>query len=186
MSEPLEAFEELARRRRTSLLMDRERAVPEELVDRLLRVSTLAPNHKRTWPWRFAVVTGDARERLGELVSDYEARSGADPARVAKARGKYVRSPVVVLVGAAAQADPVRRAEDRDAVAAGVEHLLLGATAAGLASHWATGPWMGDPAVKAFAGLEAEDELIALVYLGWPTGEVPEVERPEPAVLRLR
>ena len=186
MSDPLDVFEDLARRRRTSLLMDSERAVPDELLDRLLRVTTLAPNHKRTWPWRFAVLTGSARDRLGELVAEYEARSGAEPGRVEKARRKYVRSPVVVLIGSAWQPDPVRRVEDRDAVAAGINNLLLGATAAGLASHWATGTWMGDPAVKAYAGLDAADELVALVYLGWPNGEVAEVARPEPEVIRRR
>jgi nitroreductase len=160
--------------------------VPDELVDRLLRLAVWAPNHKRTFPWRFAVIEGDGRRRLGELVAAYEARIGAPLERQEKAKHKYVRAPVVILVGATHHPDPIRRVEDRDAVAAGVQNLLLGATAAGLASHWATGTWMEDDAVKALADLEPDDELIALVYLGWPTGEVPEVERPEPAVLRLR
>jgi nitroreductase len=181
----LDALEDLARSRRTSLLVDHDRPVPDELVDRLLQLATLAPNHKRTWPWRFTVVTGPARARLGELVAAFEERRGAEPERAAKARRKYLRAPVVVLVGAAWHESAVRRLEDRDAVAAGVQNLLLGATAAGLASHWATGDWMADPDVKAFAGLAPEDELVALVYLGWPAGEVAEVARPEPVVVRV-
>ena len=90
-----------------------------------------------------------------------------------------------MLVGAAAEADPVRRREDRDAVAAAVQNLLLAATASGLASHWATGDWMDDPAVKELAGLAHDDDLVALVYLGWPNGEVPAVERPAPSILWL-
>ena len=92
---------------------------------------------------------------------------------------------MVVLAGAAYHPDPVRRIEDRDTIAAGVQNLLLGATAAGLASHWATGTWMDDDDVKALAGLAPDDELVALVYLGWPTGDVPTVERPEPAVVHV-
>ena len=68
---------------------------------------------------------------------------------------------------------------------ASVQNLLLAATASGLASHWATGDWMDDAAVKQLAGLAADDELVALVYLGWPSGEVPEVERPAPSTGRL-
>lgn len=171
--------------RRTSLRVDPERAVPAELVDRLLRLAVWAPNHKRTFPWRFAVVEGDGRRRLGELVAAYEQRLGASPDRQEKALGKYLRAPVVVLAGAAYHPDPVRRIEDRDTIAAGVQNLLLGATAAGLASHWATGSWMDDDDVKALAGLAPDDELVALVYLGWPTGDVPTVERPEPAVVHV-
>ena len=91
----------------------------------------------------------------------------------------------VLLVGSAWDPSETRRREDRDAVAAGVQNLLLAATAAGLASHWATGDWMDDPEVKAFAGLAADDQLVALVYLGWPSGEVAPVERPEPPVTRI-
>jgi nitroreductase len=181
----LESFDLLARARRTSLLIDRASPVPGELVDRLVRMATWAPNHKRTWPWRFAVVTGEGRTRLGQLVAAFEQRRGADEAKVAKAAGKYLRSPVVLLIGSAWDTSETRRQEDRDAVAAGVQNLLLGATAAGLASHWATGDWMADPAVKAFAGLGSDDQLVALVYLGWPSGEVAAIERPEPVVAHI-
>ena len=177
--------ERLVAARRTSLRVDPDREVPAELVDRLLRLAVWAPNHKRTFPWRFAVVEGEGRRRLGELVAAYEGRVGAPPGRQEKAKGKYLRAPVVVLAGAAFHPDPVRRAEDRDAVAAGVQNLLLGATAAGLASHWATGDWMTDDDVKTLAGLGPDDELIALVYLGWPIGDVPVVARPEPAVVHV-
>jgi nitroreductase len=172
------AVESLIQQRRTSLRVDPDRAVPLDLVERLVHLVGWAPNHKRTWPWRTTVVTGEGRRRLGELVAAYEQGRGADDARVEKARGKYLRAPVVLLFGRAAHPDPVRCTEDRDAVAAGIQNLLLAATAAGLASHWATGDWMSAPTVKAFAGLDHEDELVALVYLGWPNGEVPPVDRP--------
>jgi hypothetical protein len=44
---------------------------------------------------------------------------------------------------------------------------------------------MGDDDVKALAGLSPEDDLIALLYLGWPTGDAPVVPRPEPAVVHV-
>jgi nitroreductase len=181
----LDTLDQLVRSRRTSLRVDQDAEVPHELITRLISLATWAPNHKRTWPWRFTVLTGDARAALGDLVAASEQRRGADEARVAKAKGKYLRSPVVLLIGSAWQPDAVRRIEDRDAVAAGVQNLLLGATAAGLASHWATGDWMADPDVKAFAHLEPDDELVALVYLGWSVAPMAEVERPEPEITWL-
>jgi nitroreductase len=181
----LGGIERLVVSRRTSLRVDPEREVPPALVDRLLRLAVWAPNHKRTFPWRFAVVEGEGRRRLGELIAAYEAKIGASPERQDKARTKYLRAPTVLLVGATHHPDPVRRIEDRDAVAAGVQNLLLGATAAGLASHWATGTWMDDDDVKALADLGPDDELIALVYLGWPIGDTPMVPRPEPAVVHV-
>lgn len=181
----LERFERLVRARRTNLSVDPDRPVDEAIIERLIRLATWAPNHRRSYPWRFALATGAGRYRLGESISAYEASIGAKPSRVERARVKYARAPVILLVGIVHHPDPIRHQEDRDAAAAGVEHVLLGATAAGLASHWATGTWMGDRAVKHLAGLAPEDELVALVYLGWPVAGVPVPERPDPVVTRI-
>lgn len=181
----LDGFERLVRARRTSLCVDPDRPVADAVVERLLRLATWAPNHKRNYPWRFAWFTGPGRYRLGDAVAAFEATTGAPAAKVQRARTKYARAPVILLVGIVHHPSPVRRQEDRDSAAAAVEHVLLGATAAGLASHWATGTWMDDAEVKRLAGLGAADELVALVYLGWPAGDVPVPPRPAPVVTRV-
>ena len=170
-------------RRRTSLRVDPERAVPAELIERLCQAAVWAPNHHRTWPWRFAVFTGDARRRLGEALASFELANGAAEAKVEKARTKYLRAPVMLAVGCVADANLVTATEDRDAVAAAVQNLLLAATAEGLSSYWGTGSVTVAPAVKELCGLAAADQLVALVYLGWPLGLDPEAPaRPEPQI----
>lgn len=176
--EELAAFEALARSRRTNLRMDPHRPVPAELVERLCRLAMWAPNHKRTWPWRFTALAGGARAELGEALAEALAAAGQPDAKVDKARGKYLRAPLMLAVAAAGDPDPVRRAENRDAVAAGVQTLLLGATAAGLASYWGTGAVTEVDRVRELCALEPGDQLVALVYLGWPIGDVPEPVRP--------
>lgn len=174
----LDRFEALAAARRTNLRMDTAREVPPELVERLCRVATWAPNHKRTWPWRFCALTGDARRRLGEAAAAHEEARGAAPEKVDKAKGKYLRAPLMVAVGCAFDEDAGRHAENRDAVAAATQTFLLAATAAGLATYWGTGAVTGAPEVKALCGLGPDDELIALLYVGWPIGDVPVPARP--------
>lgn len=175
----LEAFADLVLRRRTSLRMDRDREVPIELAERLCRLATWAPNHKKTWPWRFALLVGPARARLGELTADQlEAEGVTDEAKLAKARGKYLRAPMMVAVGCAPHPDPELHDENRDAVAAGVQTFLLGATAVGLASFWASGAPLRSAAVRELCGFDPDDRIVALVYLGWPVGDVPVPERP--------
>ncbi|CAN5470233.1 hypothetical protein BH10ACT1_BH10ACT1_39700 [soil metagenome] len=181
------AVRQVVRSRRTSLLVDRERPVPDDLVDQLIEAATWAPNHKRTWPWRFTVVTGGSRARLGEAMADHAQGSGAPEAKVAKLRTKYLRSPTLLLVWQAVDVDDeVRRREDRDAVAAAVQNLLLVATAHGLGSYWGTVADHLVPAVRAVAGVDRAHDLVALVYLGWPTAAVPAPARTVPEVTRLR
>ncbi|HSL57663.1 MAG TPA: nitroreductase [Acidimicrobiales bacterium] len=180
----LEAFEELAARRRTTLRLDREREVPIDLAERLCQLATWAPNHKRTWPWRFALLVGGARARLGDLTAEQLVAEGVtDDAKLAKARTKYLRAPMMLAVGAAPHPDPELHGENRDAVAAAVQTLLLGATAVGLGSFWASGAPLRSAAVRELCGFEPDDRIVALVYLGWPAGEVPVPERPPAPVV---
>jgi nitroreductase len=176
------AVDEVIRTRRTSLLVDPDDAVPDDLIARLLELATWAPNHKRTWPWRFTVLTGGARHRFGEALAIVGSGVGLPPEKVAKLRTKYARSPAVVLVWVRVDPAPVRAKEDRDAVAAAVQNLLLAATSFGLASYWATVPEVLEDAVRRFAHVEDDHDLVALVYLGWPTGTASVPERPEPSV----
>jgi nitroreductase len=179
----LALFEVLATSRRTSLKMDRERGVPVELVQRLCRLATWAPNHKKTWPWRFALFTGEGRAELGSTIADALEATGFDDAgRLEKYRVKYLRAPAMLVVGSTVGEVELRTVENRDAVAAGVMNLLLGATAAGLASFWSSGVPAADAAVAELAGWEDGTSTVAIIYLGWPNGGVAVPERPLPEV----
>lgn len=67
-------------------------------------------------------------------------------------------------------------------MAAAVQNLLLAATAAGLASYWASLSDQLVDAARRFAKLDPDHDLVALVYLGWPIGSTPAPPRPTPQV----
>lgn len=166
------------------MLVDPTRPVPDELIDRLCELATWAPNHKRTWPWRFAAFRGDSRLVLGEaFVDDMTDREIGDEGKHTKTRTKYSRTPSVLVVGCGAHAHPTFHDENRDAVAAGVQNILLGATAAGLASFWSTPPLIDAPRVLALCGFEPDVRIVAVIYLGWRT-TVPETPTRPAAVVR--
>ena len=173
-------FAALVHARRTNMKVDKERAVPRELVEQLCELAQWAPNHKRTWPWRFCFVT-DGRDRFGNVIADAMAAQGEDADKVGKTRLKFLRTPALLVVGSAPGDSALRSLENRDAVAAGVQNILLGATAAGLASYWASCPKGASPVVAELCGFEEGTEIVAIVYLGWQadTAAVP----PRPAVV---
>lgn len=166
------------------MLVDRDRPVPIELIEQLCELATWAPNHKKTWPWRFAVFTGEGRARLGEaFVDDLIDHDLGDEGKRAKTRAKYLRTPAIVVVGCAPHDHPTFHDENRDAVSAGIQNMLLGATAAGLASFWSTAPVIDRAsATLDVCGFDPHDRLIGVVYLGWPTTSVDAPERPPPTI----
>lgn len=177
-SAQLGGFGELARARRTSMMVDKDRAVPRTTVEQLCELAQWAPNHKRTWPWRFAVVDGDGRARLGNTIADAMEAHGDPPGKIATARTKYLRTPTVLVVGSAVGDSDLRTAENRDAVAAGVQNILLAATAVGLASFWGSCPRGANDAVTDLCRFESSTQVVALIYLGWATETVVTPGRP--------
>ncbi len=173
-----EHFAALARSRRTNMNVDKEREVPRELVEHLCELAQWAPNHKRTWPWRFCFVS-DGRQQFGDTIADTLATLGEDPVKVAKTRVKFLRTPALLVVGSAAGDTPLREVENRDAVAAGVQNILLGATAAGLASYWASCPKGANDVVAEMCGFEAGTQVVAIVYLGWQADTAAVPPRPD-------
>jgi nitroreductase len=178
---------ELIRARRTSMLVDHDREVPVELVGQLCELAAWAPNHKRTWPWRFALFTGEGRARLGEaFVADMVAADFGDEQKRTKTATKYLRTPAVLIV---ACAPPVReglRLDDRDAVAAGIQNVLLGATAVGLATYWSTPPLTEPPTVLELCQFDPGTRVVGVVYVGWPNAQpVATPVRPAVEVLHV-
>jgi nitroreductase len=168
----------LVRARRTSMLVDKERDVPIEVVEQLCELAQWAPNHKRTWPWRFALFTGESRRRLGEAIAEVLAANGEEAFKVDKARTKYLRTPTTLVLGSAPGDSPTRTAENRDAAAAGLQNLLLGATALGLATYWGSCPKGANDAVAELCKFEPGTFIVSLTYLGWATSHVEAPNRP--------
>jgi len=183
--DPLASFERVATRRRSSLLVDRERVVPEELLDRLIAVAATAPNHKRTFPWRFRVITGEGRAQFGEALAQDLIEADQAEAKIEKARAKYLRAPAILAIASIRGENDTMTAENRDAVSAAIQTLLLGATAAGLASYWSTGAAMTSTRLREFCSFDDSDTVVGVIYLGWPTGSPPPIDRPAPEVVRI-
>jgi nitroreductase len=150
--------------------------VPRALVEDLLAAAQRAPNHHLTEPWRFVVLAGPARAELGEahLRAALRARPDLPEAGVAKERSRLERAPVVIAcIVRPSATDPVTAREDRDAVAAAVQSLLLAAHVRGLGAMWRTGAMVDEPEVREALGLAPEDAIVAFVYLGWPPEDPP-------------
>lgn len=179
----LSSYAELVRSRRTHMMVDREREVPLELIEQLCELATWAPCHKRTWPWRFAAFTGDGRARLGEtFVEDMIDAGVGDEGKRIKTATKYTRTPAILVVGSAAHEHPTFHDENRDAVAAGIQNILLGATAAGLASYWSTAPMADGERTLKLCGFDPTDRIVGVIYLGWSSSTPAIPERPAPFV----
>ncbi len=155
--------------------------VPRELIEKILSAAVQAPNHYKVRPWRFAVITGAGREKLGEAMAQSTKASRPDATEddLRKDRARPLRAPVVIAVAADKPGlTKAKEIENVCATAAAVQNMLLAAHALGLAAMWRTGPSASDPAIKQFFGWEPDQPLIGFVYIGYPQHETPPALRP--------
>lgn len=164
--------------------VDPARDVDDTVLDELFELASWAPCHKRTWPWRFCVVRGNSRLELGRSVAEAMRLNGDEAHRIDKARTKYARTPVVVVVGSAPGDSPNRTDENRDATAAALQNFMLGASARGLATYWGSCPKGANDIVAEFCGFEPGTFVMSLTYVGWSIEDVVAPERPTPNVTR--
>ena len=155
--------------------------VPRQMIEKLLDAAVQAPNHYKVRPWRFVVLTGNARERLGEAMSASLRERQPDFPQEAfdKAQTTPLQAPVVIVVGVEKPGEPkVLEIENICAAAAATENLLLAAYAMGLGAKWRTGEWARDAKVKEFLGFEPDQHIVGFVYIGYPEFIVEQPPRP--------
>lgn len=171
----MQAIDVLIGRRSARTLM--EPAPDEGALELLLECAARAPDHGRLRPWRFIVIRGAARERLGELMADQLRRKlpGASAETLQRERQKPLRAPLIVVVAAVCDAAArIPAIEQVLAAGAAAQNMMLAATALGFGSMWKTGDAAYDDTVKAALGLAAPDTIVGFLYLGTaPADAVP-------------
>jgi nitroreductase len=177
----MQAIDALLERRSAKTLADP--APDAGALELLLECASRAPDHGRLRPWRFIVIRGAARERLGELMADQLRRK--QPAASAEAlqreRQKALRAPLIIVVAAVCNATArIPPIEQILAAGAAAQNMMLAAPALGFGAMWKTGDPAYDDTVKVTLGLEAGDAIVGFLYLGTvPPDALPPAVRGE-------
>lgn len=148
----------------------------------LLTLAARVPDHGKLEPWRFVVLEGAARERVGERARDRATALGLDADKAAAA---FTQGPVIVAVlSVPRETTKIPAWEQTSSAAAVCTLLLLAASAAGWGANWLTGPLARDADFIAAALGGAPGETVAgFVHIGTET-VVPE-DRPRPDIAAL-
>ncbi|WP_174733251.1 nitroreductase family protein [Mesobacillus harenae] len=164
---------------RRSFGLVKDELVPEEVIEQILEVGTWAPSHFQTEPWRFAVLTGDGRKKLGNVLYRIAIKNGEnDQKKLEKILEKPFRAPVIITVAVEPSTNPKAiEIEEYGAVYACIQNMLLAAHSMGLASFWRTGKPMYDPLMKEFFGISEKGEVLGFLYIGYPKRELPDGKR---------
>ncbi|MEJ2583837.1 MAG: nitroreductase [Robiginitalea sp.] len=172
-------IEDLIRRRRSVYPKQyNDKPVEKEVVERLLQAAVHAPTHKRTEPWRFKVVRGASRRRLGEFLQRKYLETETSPKQF-KAK-KLLENPMKAgaVIGICMQRDPQERLPEWEEIAAtamAVQNMWLTCTELGLGGYWSSPGLIRY--MDEFFDLAEGERCLGFFYLGYYDQAVEEVPR---------
>lgn len=176
---------EVIKTRRSVRSMKKEEP-PRELIEQVLEAGTWAPNHHMTEPWRFVVISGDERHKLGEAMESAlrETMKGdAQPRReemLRTERERVLSAPVIIaLISSPSSGERIIQQEEVIAAGAALQNMLLAAHALGLGAMIRTGRHSYLQPVRSYLDLKENESLVGLVYLGYQA-EPPRPTRRSP------
>jgi nitroreductase len=146
--------------------------IPDDQVRELLKLANWAPTHGRTEPWRFIVYSGNKVKefchRHAELYKTHTLPEKFEQANYDKQmHNGDLASHIIIAIMQRGKSPKIPALEEIAATAIAIQNILLGATAAGIASFWSTGGMVHHPVMKDFLNLNQEDIVMSLLYLGY-------------------
>jgi nitroreductase len=174
-------IEYLKTRRSMPAFQMKEPGPSKEEIEEILTLATRVPDHGKLAPWRFIVMTGEARKRItDELAVIAKADKpdlSAEMVQVEETR--FLRAPVVIAV--VSRAGPhVKIPEWEQIMSAGAVclNMVIAANALGYVSNWLT-EWMAfDERAHRVLGIEPGEKVAGFIHIG--STDFPVIERPRP------
>jgi len=165
-SAPSAILENLKTRRTVNDFSNRE--VSSDLVVEALQAATMAPNHRRTEPWRFISLGQNSIDKVSALNPPKQSRWSS-------IKGWMVfTSPL-------SHSDPLLEKEDYAAVCCAIQNFSLALWAHGVGTKWTTGDVTRSQEFNEICGIDASKEtLVGCVWYGYPEAEVKDVKRRKP------
>ena len=170
-------------KRRSVVVRNMEEPGPSsDDLENILRAGMRVPDHGRLTPWRFIVIRGSAREKLGRILG--EAFRKANPEcideQVEIEEERFVRAPTVIAV--ISRTNPEHKIPEWEQVlssGAACQNMLTAALGMGFAAQWITEWYAYNDDVKVAIGLKPADKVAGFLYLGSMTEPPTDRLRPD-------
>jgi len=171
-------FDIIKKRRSVFPVQYNGKPISKATIEKVLEAANWAPTHKKTEPWRFKVIQGEAKSRLGTFLSKkYEE---VDPRPKAIKIKKLQENPkkAGAIIAICMQRDTegsLPEWEEVAAVAMAVQNMWLLCTEMGIGSYWSSPgliKYMGE-----FLNLKDGEKCLGFFYMGNFDDELTEGKR---------
>jgi len=163
-----EVLKEIIEQRRSIFPKDySDTEISQEILDEILHSATLAPNHKRTKPWRFKIFRGEEKAKLAlEMQSIYKSTQSETLFLEKKYNdiGFKINKADTVVSIVVNFSGMVPEWEEIAAVSMAVQNMYLTCTANNIGCYWSS-PKIVDH-LKESLTIEENQKCLGFLYMG--------------------
>ncbi|MGC6480455.1 MAG: nitroreductase family protein [Flavobacteriaceae bacterium] len=148
--------------------------IPQEEIHALLEAANWAPTHRKTEPWRFYVIQGDQRQKLGKFLAEKYRETDAKFSEFKYKKILHKPQQAAAVIAIVMQRCPKQSVPEWEEVAAtamAVQNLWLLATEKGLGGYWSS-PKLAEY-MPEFLDMQSGEKCLGFFYLGNYDGNAP-------------
>lgn len=150
--------------------------IPVEQIEQIVAMADLAPTHGRTEPLRLNIYSGDGLKKFCEDHAALYFENTDEEKRNMGLHGKLIEFPtkvshLIVAMMKRTEGSKISSMEEYASCCASVQNMLLTADSFGVSAMWNTGAMTYRPQMKTYLNLAEEDQVVALIYLGYTDEE---------------
>ena len=158
--------------------------IPDSEIETILMYAGMAPNHKKTRPWRFQVFKEAALSNLIEEMKQFYVRNcpAGEVCEVKLGKFEEKKEKTSHIFAIIVHKDEKKRVpviEEIEAVACAVENIQLSLSTFGAGGYWGTGKFASHKETSALLNLSANEELLGFFFLGVVENKLPKAELPD-------
>ena len=147
-------------------------------IEKILEAANWAPSHRKTEPWRFKVLQGVSKEKLGLFLS-LKYMETMDKPKEMKVK-KLIENPkkAGAIIAICMQRDPkesVPEWEEIAATAMAVQNMWLCCAEMGIGAYWSSPGLI--KYMDEFFEMNEEERCLGFFYMGYSDYELPEAIR---------
>jgi len=155
-----------------------DKEISKEDLMQILENANWAPTHKKTQPWRFKIIQGEAKVKLGDFLAEWYKENTAPEKfkemKYKRTKKKADKSDTIIAI--CMHPDPsLPEWEEIAATACAVQNMWLSCSARNIGCYWSS-----PKSIKAFGNfhpLSEGEKCIGFFYMGYYQGDAPKGER---------
>lgn len=141
----------------------------KEVLNQAFQAALRAPDHRMLRPWRYLIIEGETRQRLGEYFLQAGLQDNPQLADVEQQRllKMPLRAPMIIVAITSFKEDAkVPLVEQTLSTGAAIQNLLLALHTQGFASMWRTGWVTEHQHIKQALAVQSNEQIAGFVYVG--------------------